>query len=279
MGKKIIEVSQLFYPAVHGIFLCLVTDNEILNPIKVKIRRNVALSANVNPSNCKANFFITTEDGARYYHHVSVDFLPRKQWLEFNMKQFIEKIGFKYYDVVLVPYYPDGIDTPYFNGWKRYPTDTEYGIYVTETKPPCLKHVYLVRDTLVWCGKSVAKIEYDGRTNKKYNLPEKIVISPHSWTDRNIDAIIREIPQNWLRGFKVYFYDHDMAYRFTICENRVNIAIYPVNSGQALYTHLTSELDEREQIRTGFQMLFSCISAGNLDLIKKKMSKYQMMGY
>lgn len=297
MDKLVVEVSRYFnYAPGRSVFMCLVSDDKNLSPIKIKIKRNSDFIANLNPETCKANFFMRNRHGVTYYHHLNVDFLTRKSWLEFNLKQFIEKIGLKYSNIVLGPRFPDSINLPYYNNWLRYPTDTEYGICVTDTAPPCMKHVYLERNALILCGKSVAKIELWGRTYTQKNLPQVLVSKSHIWTANDIDSIIQVIPKNGLSKFKVYFYDCNVAYGFIVAENRVNIIIYPDGSPQfpepnksepsyigdeyeKAYTHLTPVLSEDELIKIGFKILFSCISAKDLDGIKAKISKYKLMGY
>lgn len=280
MDKIIVEVSRYFYSAPGlSVFICLVSDNEKVSPIKVKIKKDSALLAYLNPDSCKAILFIRNKNGVSYHHHVDIDFVHRKSWLEFNLKQFIEKIGLKYSDVVGGPCIAHNVSIPYIENRVHCHTDTQYGITLIDIAPPRLKYVYLVRDALTLCGKSVAKIEYWGRTNKSKNLPQELVLRPHNWTTNNINDIVQLIPQNGLTMFTVYFYDINTKYGFSIGENRVNIIIDLNDGHTARYTHLTPELADDKLVKIGFEMLFNCISAKDLDGIKAKISKYELFGY
>jgi len=280
MDKIIVDVSCFFYSAPgHKVFIYLVSDDENLFPIKVKLRKSYAFLVNLNPDTCKVNFFIRNKNGIAYHHHVNIDFIPRKSWLEFSLKQFIEKFGFKYSDVVHGLYVPKDANMPYFDNWRYYPTDTEYGITVIETAPPYSKCIYLVRDALTLYGESVAKIEYRGRTYKYKNLPQELILCPHNWTANDINDIVQLIPQNGLTMFTVYFYDINTKYGFSIGENRVNIIIDFDDGHTPRYTHLTPILADNTLVKIGFEMLFKCISAKDLSEIKAKMSKYDLLGY
>lgn len=257
----------------NNFLLCIVSDFDNLQPVKFKFgRKSKGILLDVNPSTCKVNCFSAQNSGVVYYHHADMNFVPRKYWLECDMKDILNKVGWSPREIV---YFSSLVNSSKPLNW----IDTDYGIRTIDPGPPHTKKIYLSQDSLTLCGKSVAKIEYDGRIGKNQDLPKEIVLSQHNWTAKDINAIVQKIPPNGLRSFTVYFYDHDMAYRFTIWEDRVNIVIYSGNGCKVLYTHLTPELDESEQIKIGFQMLFTCILAQDVNEIKRKMAKYELLGY